>query len=55
MTGKTDKELAVEIAKAYIEASANRKMSNGSSMNLPPVDSVNDIIKATYNTLKDLN
>lgn len=55
MTGKTDKELAVEIGKAYIEASAHRKMSNGNSMNLPPADSVNNVIKATYEVLKTLN
>lgn len=52
---KSDKELAVEIAKAYIEASGHSKLANGASKNLLSADSVLKIIEATYQTLKKLD
>lgn len=52
---KSDKELAVEIAKAYIEASSQLKLPNGGSANLIKADSVLNIIDATYERLKKLD
>jgi len=52
---KTDKELAVEVAIAYIEASAHGKLANGASKQLLSVDSVINVINGTYNTLKNLD
>jgi hypothetical protein len=52
---KTDKELAVEIAKAYIEASSQLKLANGGSKNLIDFESVIKIIQTVHATLKKLD
>lgn len=52
---KSDKELAVDIARAYIEASGHGKQMNGSSNPLIKADSVINIIKAVHAELKELD
>lgn len=52
---KSDKELAVEIAKAYIEASSQQKEINGISRPLIKLDSVLNVIKKTHNELSKLD
>ncbi|WP_156520686.1 hypothetical protein [Oceanobacillus sp. Castelsardo] len=52
---KTDKELAVEIAKAYIEASSNLKQQNGASKPIVKPDEVLGLIKDFHAELKKLD
>ena len=52
---KTNKELAVEVAIAYIEASSKLKHGNGGSRELIPHSSVQNIIKTTHQTLVSLD
>ena len=52
---KTNKELAVDVAIAYIEASSKLVLGNGASNGLVKVDNVQQIIKATYTTLESLD
>ncbi|WP_159430383.1 hypothetical protein [Caloranaerobacter azorensis] len=52
---KTNKELAVEVAIAYIESSSNLKYPNGSSRNLIKLQSVINIIKEVHQTLESLD
>ena len=52
---KSDKELAVDIAKAYIEASGHSKKFDGSSNPLIKADSVINIIKGVHAELKKLD
>jgi|GEM_PF-6304912 len=52
---KSDKELAVEIGKAYIESSSHLTLPNGGSPKLISADSVIKVIEATYKALKKLD
>lgn len=52
---KTNKELAVEVAIAYIEASSNLRYPNGSSKDPIKLQSVIDIIKSIHQTLDSLD
>lgn len=52
---KSDKELAVEIAKAYIAASANSKQANGASKQLIKADDVLGLIKDFHTELKKMD
>jgi hypothetical protein len=55
MANKTDKELAVDVAIAYIQASGNRKVANGASAALVSLENVQTVIDAVHRTLKSLN
>lgn len=55
MSNKTDKELAVEVAIAYIQASGNRKGANGVSATLVSLENVETVINSVHQTLKSLN
>ena len=52
--GKTDKELAVEIAIAYIHASGQLKYSGGQSPPLPELKTIKDIVSNAYSFLSTL-
>ncbi len=52
---KSDKELAVEIAKSYIEASANLQQANGASKPIIKADNVLELIKDFHAELKKLD
>ena len=52
---KTNKELAVDVAIAYIEASSKLVHGNGSSHGLTKFDNVQQIIQGVYNTLESLD
>ncbi len=54
MTNKTDKELAIEVAIAYIQATGERKLPNGGSANLLSFDNLEAVIKTVHKTLKSL-
>lgn len=53
--GKTDKELAVDVAIAYTTACGNRRTSSGQSTPLYTVQQVEEIITHVYNTLGKLD
>lgn len=52
---KTNKELAVEVAIAYLEAFSNMKHANTTPRDIIPAQSVIDIIKAVHRTLESLD
>ena len=52
---KSDKELAVEIAKSYIEASANRKRQNGASEPIIKAETVLKLIQDFHAELKKID
>lgn len=52
---KTNKELAVEVAIAYIESSSNLKYGNGASKDLVNLQTVVTIIKGVHQTLENLD
>ena len=52
---KNDKELAVEIVKSYIEASANLKHPNGNSKEIMNPGAVLQFIEHAYQVLKSLD
>lgn len=52
--GKSDKELAVDVAIAYINASGNAKAANGISPGPYNVEQIENIIKHIYMTLENL-
>lgn len=52
---KTNKELAVDVAIAYIESTSNLKHVNGGSKNLISPAEVQGIIKAVHQTLDSLD
>ena len=51
---KTNKELAVEVAIAYIQANSNKKHANGQSFPNLNVDNVNTLIESVHQTLTKL-
>lgn len=52
---KTNKELAVDVAIAYIEASSRLVIGNGASSGLVKFENVQNIIKNVYSTLESLD
>lgn len=52
---KTNKELAVEVSIAYIQASSNLKHGNGTSKDLISLQSVVNVIKGVHQTLENLD
>lgn len=52
---KTNKELAVDVAIAYIQANSNKKHANGQSFPNLNADSVNVIIELVHQTLSKLD
>ncbi len=52
---KSNKELAVDVAIAYINASGYAKAPNGASTGPYNLEQVENIIKHVYRTLEDLN
>ncbi|HAP4420308.1 TPA: hypothetical protein ACW3RV_001283 [Enterococcus faecalis] len=51
---KTDKELAIDVAKAYIEATSIKVKPNSGTTSILPLDNVNQIIKSVHKTLSEL-
>ena len=51
---KTDKELAVDVAIAYINGTAQSKSPNGETKPLLDLKSVTNVIKGIYTTLEGL-
>lgn len=51
---KTNKELAVDVAIAYIQANSNKKHSNGQSFPNLNTDNINTIIVSVHQTLLKL-
>lgn len=52
---KSDKELAVDVAIAYINASGNAKAANGISPGPYNLEQVENVIKHIYMTLENLD
>lgn len=55
MAEKSNKELAVDVAIAYIEATSRLVYPNGGSHELPKMESINAIIQSVYSTLEKLS
>ncbi|MGM0168287.1 hypothetical protein IGI39_004042 [Enterococcus sp. AZ135] len=51
---KTDKELAIDVAIAYIEATSVKVKQNNGTTIVIPFDHLNNIIKTVHKTLSDL-
>lgn len=54
MEHKSNKELAVDVAIAYIKATSQQVFANGASKDLISLSSVCNVIKSTYQTLESL-
>lgn len=52
---KSDKELAVDVAIAYINASGNVKTANGISPGPYNLEQIENVIKHVYTTLESLD
>lgn len=55
MSEKSNRELAVDVAKAYIEATKIQVRSNNSDTQVVSLKNTCDIIKAVYTTLENLD
>ena len=54
MSEKTNKELAVDIAIAYIESSSRLVHPNGGSAGITPIGNVVKVIETVFQTLENL-
>ena len=55
MENKSNRELAVDVAIACIEASAKQVNNTGGSIGLPKLEGICNVIKGVYNTLENLS
>lgn len=53
--GKSNKELSVDVAVAYINASGNAKAPNGSSPGPYDLETIENVIKRVYTILEGLD